>query len=108
MKIKRLFLLVLVLLVFTSCISNGIAWKTNTNIKKLELGMTKAEVIGIMGKKYMISSKSKNAQGELHETLGYKSHVDEEYNLHFINNLLTEWNREYIQAYPTQDSNKKQ
>jgi hypothetical protein len=60
MKIKTFLFPVLIAVFFSSCISNNITWKTNERVKMLELGMEKEEVIRILGKRYMITSSSKD------------------------------------------------
>ena len=66
--------------------------------------MTKDEVVQILGEKYMITSASKDIQGNHIEVLGYKSDIDEEYKLKFVNEKLVKWDREHIQKYITEDS----
>lgn len=65
--------------------------------------MDKAEVIGIMGDKYIASSSSKDQYSKLIEILGYKIDDDEEYKLRFVDNKLVEWNREHFIKYKTPD-----
>ncbi|TDE13656.1 hypothetical protein [Dyadobacter psychrotolerans] len=104
MKIKNTVIALLIICFLNACAMNNIAWKTNENIKKVEIGMTKEQVIQILGNKYMITASSKSNQGHAVEVLGYKSDTDEEYKLTFISNKLTEWNREHVNKYVVKDS----
>lgn len=66
-----------------ACISNNITWKANLKIKEIKIGMSKGEVINILGNKYMITSSSKDPLGNAVEVLGYKSDISEEYKLKY-------------------------
>lgn len=83
--------------------TNNMAWRTNDLIKEVNLGMTKSEVIAILGQKYMIASSSKDEKGDPTEVLAYKSDSSEEYRLKFVSNKLIEWNREHINKYVVPD-----
>lgn len=72
---------------------NMISYNANQNMRNINLGMSKNQVIDIMGKYYIVSSASKDNQENIKEILAYKSDVNEEYKLVFINDKLTEWNR---------------
>ncbi|MCX6218802.1 hypothetical protein [Spirosoma sp.] len=63
--------------------------------------MSKDQVVTILGKDYLIASSSKNDYGKPVEVLAYKSDINEEYRLKFVNDQLTEWNREFINKYIT-------
>ncbi|HEV7381699.1 MAG TPA: hypothetical protein VGN64_18005 [Dyadobacter sp.] len=102
MKIKGVVVL-LISLWLSGCVTNNVAYRTNERMKQVNIGMTKSEVIGILGQKYMISSSSKDEKGNPTEVLAYKSDSSEEYKLRFINNKLTEWNREHINRYVVPD-----
>ena len=65
--------------------------------------MSKDQVVAILGKDYMIASSSKNDYGKPVEILAYKSDVYEEYKLKFVNDQLTEWNREHTNKYIVKD-----
>jgi hypothetical protein len=69
----------------------------------VEIGMTKEQVVNILGNKYMIDSALKDEKGNNIQVLGYKSDSSEEYKLKFINNQLSGWNREHIHKYIVQD-----
>jgi hypothetical protein len=99
MKIKPLIVAILMTGFLNACISNNISWTTNERIKNVEIGMGKDEVIRILGNRYMITSSSKDYLGNSVEVLGYKSDFSEEYKLRFVNDTLTEWNREHVPRY---------
>lgn len=70
----------------------------DNNIKKISLGMTKEQVIAIMGEHYeIIGSK----EGEL--LLGYKAYDYGIYKLLFINNKLKEWTKDWLPQYYNKD-----
>ncbi|GGB94820.1 hypothetical protein [Dyadobacter sediminis] len=103
MKTIKLLLFFLAACFLNACISNNIAWKTNENMRLVKIGMTKEEVIHLLGNKYMITSSSNDAYGNPVEVLGYKSDADEEYKLKFVSNQLKEWNREHVNKYTVKD-----
>ena len=100
---KRFLLIFCIGCLLTACISNHITWSTNANVKKLALGMSKDQVIQILGDDHMVASSSKDERGNRIEVLAYKSDVYEEYKLKFVNAQLTEWNREYTNKYIVKD-----
>ena len=104
MKIKNIIIFFLAIFFLNACVMSNVAWKTNEKIKKVEIGMTKDQVIQILGNKYMITSSSRNDKGSPVEVLGYKSDSNEEYKLMFVDNKLTEWNREHVNKYVVKDS----
>lgn len=101
MKTKNLVLISLLACFLSACVTGNYAWSINEDIKKVQIGMTKNEVIQVLGKNYTITSASKDDEGNYIEVLGYESVYDEEYKLKFINNKLVEWNRERIPKYIT-------
>lgn len=103
MKIKSEVIVFLLSIWMTGCVTNNLAYRTNEKIKQVNLGMTKSEVIAILGPKYMIASSSKDEKGNPAEVLAYKSDSSEEYRLKFISNKLIEWNREHINKYVIPD-----
>jgi hypothetical protein len=101
MKIKSAVVAFFLSIWLPGCVSNNIAYRTNDKIKQVNLGMSKNEVIAILGEKYMIASSSKDANGNPTEVLAYNS--SEEYRLKFVNSKLIEWNREHINKYVVPD-----
>lgn len=100
---KSLLIIFCIGCLLTACVSNHITWSANDNIRKVALGMSKEQVIQIMGKDYLVVSSAKDVQGNPVEVLAYKSAVDEEYQLKFVNAQLVVWNREHINKYIVKD-----
>ncbi|GAB3914597.1 hypothetical protein GCM10028803_60290 [Larkinella knui] len=97
---KNLVLIYCLGWLLTACVSNHITWNANSAMKKVTIGMSKEQVIQLVGDDYMIASSSKDDKGNHLEVLAYKSDVDEEYKLKFINSRLMGWSREHINKYP--------
>lgn len=66
----------------------------DNNIRKVNIGMNKDEVIKIMGKNYEVIGAREN-----NITLGYKSISDGIYKLYFEDNKLKEWDKEWLPTY---------
>lgn len=81
---------------FSSCASNYIAFHANQNVKHVALGQTKQHVMETMGNLYILDSSKKDADGNLIESIVYKSDANEEYKFLFRNNILEEWTRYHI------------
>lgn len=106
--IKKLLIALTLICTLASCAPilppnyKGIAtsmMNADNNIKKIGLGMTKEQVIAIMGENYeVIGSK------ESEILLGYKSYDYGIYKLRFINNKLTEWTKDWLPQYYNKDS----
>lgn len=80
---------------FTSCGTTfNNAKNADNNIQKLELGMTKIEVIAIMGKTYKRLEVKQTANG-YQETLGYEDLQDGLYRFKLLDGKLQEW--DYLQ-----------
>lgn len=86
---KKLFLMLLLSAMLSSCVS--LFYTTDKNIRKLELGMTEEEVIQVMGKSYEIIARTEDSF-----TLGYKSASDEYYRLKFAYDQLVEWDKVWL------------
>jgi len=94
--IKRLLLISLIVLLFGSCAS----YYVSRDIKKIELDMTKEEIIAIMGKSYSPVSLDRTENGTILETIKYSAQVSYYYYfLHFENGKLVRWNEEYMPPY---------
>lgn len=100
---KSLLLMYCIGYLLTACVSNHITWNTHANIKKVAIGMSKEQVVKILGNDYLVSSSSKDERGNNVEVLAYKSDIHEEYRLKFINTQLAEWNREFTNKYIVKD-----
>ncbi len=89
---KKLFIVALVFLSI-SCTSSFLPVNVIKNIQSVELGMTKDEVIGVMGKHYILNANSLNEKGESEQTIAYPLSEQDEFRLKFINNTLISWDR---------------
>lgn len=89
MKKHLLFLLLFIAVTFASCGTLN----TSARAKKLEIGMTKQEVIKVMGQGFRIVSASKLPEGTM-EVLRYESSIDYDYMIHLLNGKLVEWYEE--------------
>lgn len=67
-------------------------------VQQLELGMTKQEVVNIMGKDYFVESVSQKPEGKL-EILHFRSTYYVPYLVYFTDGRLTEYHR-YIPPTP--------
>jgi len=87
---RHLFVIIAVVLILTSC---GSAQIFDSRVKKLELGMTKKEVISIMGGSYDVLAASQVPEGNL-EVLRYFSSLSYSYIVHLLNNELVEFHQD--------------
>lgn len=92
---KNLFLLILCITFLAGCSSYNDAMRADSRIRKVELGMNKMQVIGIMGKSYHRMEVYKGVDGADIEVLGYPT-VDAIYMLSFENNILKEFRKDII------------
>ena len=78
----------------------------NEKMKRLDLGMSKSEVSGILGQEYTISKKGVVDQDTL-EVISYRNfpYDDEFYLFQFRNNRLEKWEREF-QIRPVVEKSK--
>ena len=100
--IKYVLLAGLSVYLFTSCgatLSNALA--ADSNIQKLELGMTKQEIVSIMGDTYKRLEVKQTSEG-YRETLGYLDFQDGIYRFRLLNNKLQEW--DYLQPNKCKDN----
>jgi len=68
--------------------------------KKLELGMTKREVISVMGNDFRVISASKTPEGDL-EILRYVATVSyTDYVIYLLDGKLVEWHEENPNEHP--------
>lgn len=93
--IKKIFSIAIILVILSSCTASFYRKMTSREMEQLELGMSKEQVIGILGKDYTISDKY-TTDGIEFTTLSYREPVfeDEFYLFTFENNKLIKWNRE--------------
>jgi len=89
------------------CISCNVYKTTSDSIKKIDLGMSKSNVIKKMGKTYSIDESYTDAAGNRVEVLGFKeksqSPPKEVYQLQFVNNVLKEWHKIYLNQRSTEE-----
>ena len=100
--IKYTLLLGGTICLLTSCgatYSNALA--ADKNIQKLELGMSKLEIINIMGSTYKRLEVKQTANG-YRETLGFPDFQDGIYQLRLLDGKLQEW--DYIQPNKCKDN----
>ncbi len=100
---KQFLAIALTGILFTSCASFQNVMSADSNMKKIDVGMTKERVISIMGKNYEPLGAKGN---EL--TLGYKTADNSTYVLYFVDGILDEWNKEmppYVAPQVTVNSN---
>ncbi len=105
MNNKILYSLFISVFVFTlvSCGAYRNSYSVSNNVKKVELGMTKEEVVSIMGESY--TPVGVELENEIKkEVIGYRSINDSNdylYMFYFSNNKLTSWKREWVGSpYP--------
>lgn len=87
--LKQLFTIALTGLLLTSCASIQTAMYADQNMKKVNVGMTREQVVSIMGKGY----QPLGARGN-EVTLGYQNAEGGTYVLLFVDNRLYEWTKE--------------
>lgn len=107
---KQLFLAVMLICILGGCASvlppnykelTDSMMNADNNMKKINLGMTKEQVIAIMGEHYeVIGSK----EGEF--LLGYKSYDYGIYKLRFVNGRLTDWIKDWLPEYRDKDTSQ--
>jgi len=100
---RGLFFILSVCVTFSSCsIIPGLNYNNSEKVQKLHLGMTKEDVIKVMGKQYAIESVSREENGVL-EIFRYYSSESTPYLLHFLNGELILFNRYYPPSVPQQN-----
>ena len=75
---------------------------TSSKMDKLELGMSKEQVTGILGRQYTIAEK-RFENGNQIEILSYRGYFydNECYMFLFTNDKLEKWHREVLPKYET-------
>lgn len=87
------------LLFITSCAINYITFDAESRAKFIELGMSIEEVKGIMGNLFIKDAAFKDENGDVIETIAYKSDNTTEFHFHFRNGILESWNRKHLPIY---------
>lgn len=100
MKNQFYCLILICILLFTlfSCSTYRTSYMVLNNIKKVELDMSKKEIVEIMGKTYVPISMSKE-NGISYEVIGYQSLSDSDnylYLFYFIDGKLERWQKEWV------------
>lgn len=75
-------------------------WNADSNMKKIELDMTKKEVVKALGNGYHRVSAFKTEDDVSIEILGYENAKSDFYILQFENGILKEWHKEIRATYP--------
>jgi len=97
MKKSNVFILsAFVVLILSSCSTFRVAMMTSSNMNKLELGMSKAQVTEILGKDYTFAEK-RIEDNKLIEVLSFRNYYKNEefYMFVFKNDKLEKWYREF-------------
>ncbi len=70
------------------------------SMSQLELGMSKQQLIEVLGNYYTISEKRMKGEDEI-EVISYRNYPyeDEIYQFVFVNKSLSEWHRELVPTY---------
>jgi hypothetical protein len=89
---------------FFICISCGVLRNTGNSLKAVELGMSKSEVIKIIGNYYTLDEAYTDRENNKVEILGFRDLPDskEIYQLVFVNNILKEWHKIYLHQHKTE------
>lgn len=102
---KQILLVVLLLAIFSSCTFSLFSRLNGTNMNSIELGMSKDQLIGILGKDFTVSEK-RMEEGNLIEVLSYRNYpeTNEFYLFVFQNNNLDHWYRELVPIYEIEEN----
>lgn len=104
---KAIYFFIFSIAIFFSCGTT----KLESNLQRIELGMTKQEVSSILGKNYTIMGSGRTPDGNI-ETWSYTDpNIMESDNkkiiVNFLDGRLDEWHREYIPTPPAKRENDK-
>ena len=97
---KKNLLYLFTMLLLSACVSS--VRMTSSKMNQLELGMTKEQVITILGNGYTIAEKRVEAGNQV-EVLSYRDFYkdDEFYMFLFTNDKLEKWHRDLLPKYET-------
>ena len=97
---KKNLLYLFTMLLLSACVSS--VRMTSSKMNQLELGMTKEQVITILGNGYTIAEKRVEAGNQI-EVLSYRDFYkdDEFYMFLFTNDKLEKWHRDLLPKYET-------
>lgn len=85
---RKLLFALLIATLFTAC---GAAY--NTQLKQVELGMTRDQIVTLMGDKY-VTKETKKVGASQSETIEYKDRYKYHWLFRFENDKLVEWWKE--------------
>lgn len=109
MKVKNIICLTLIIYFTAACSIIKDAWNFEANIKKIELGMSKKEVIALVGTDYEIVGAEATPSGDI-ETISYIGGIVDNYRTYYIlnfeNKKLVEWHKDR-RKLPRQPSDKQ-
>lgn len=100
MKKNLITIIGLLAVILSSCSGVRIAAMRQSKMEQLELGMSKSQVVNILGSSYSIAQKEIHMSDTI-EVISYRNvPFDEEFYLfRFKNNKLEKWNREFQPIY---------
>lgn len=100
MKNNLVVILCLLTVVLSSCSGARFATMRQSKIEQVELGMSKLQVVNILGSSYSIAEKEADAKDTI-EVISYRNvpFDDEFYLFRFKNNKLEKWHREFQPIY---------
>lgn len=93
MTMKKLITFIFLGVFISSCSPKVLPMNVIKNMQKLDLGMSKEQVIEIMGKYYIANSNFVNHEGKSEQTIAYSIDEFDEFRLLFIDNKLMSWDR---------------
>lgn len=104
---KKIILALIVVLAFSSCGSTKDSMSLGANLKKVEIGMTKKEVISILGKSYSPIGGVQTPNGVV-DVVSYEDFYGQKYSFHFLKGELVEWYKDRPEyPYPPQVPNNE-
>lgn len=89
-SMKKLFIISIVALVLTGCSAMQEVMNLDKNARKLEQGMTKKEVVHLLGNSYKVVEGRSTYRGFV-EVIGYTNAEEGVYNLVFLDGKLDSW-----------------
>ncbi len=100
MNTNLITVLALLTIILSSCSGTRIATMRKSKMEQLELGMSKSQVVTILGSSYSISQKEVSNKDTI-EVISYRNipFDDEFYLFRFKNNKLEKWHREFQPMY---------
>lgn len=102
---RRIFIFLFMALLVSSCSYSIFPGFNSHNMNRLELGISKDEVIRQLGKNFTIAEKRMEG-GKLIEVVSYRNypHESELYKFVFINGRLEEWYQELVPVYRIEEN----